>query len=104
MQEQQTITSSKVIGVSTPRIDGPLKTTGAAMYTSDHQFPDLVFAWPVTATVSSGTVQKINTSTAEKMAGVVAIYTHANIGRRDADTEDRSGRYGAVSASRQRPS
>ncbi len=79
-QEQQPVTQSKVIGISTPRIDGPLKTTGAAMYTSDHQFPDLVYAWPVTATVSSGIVQKIDVSVAEKMAGVLAIYTHSNIG------------------------
>src|SRR2546430_11268751 len=30
------ITDSKVIGVPTPRIDGPLKTTGAAMRSEEH--------------------------------------------------------------------
>jgi xanthine dehydrogenase YagR molybdenum-binding subunit len=83
MQEQTTsspVTKSEVIGKPTPRIDGPLKTTGSAMYSSDHQFPDLVYAWPTTATISSGKVTGIDTSTAEKMPGVIAIYTHENIG------------------------
>lgn len=82
-QQEQTpeqIRSSKVIGVPTPRIDGPKKTTGLAMYTSDHHFPGLVYAWPTTATVASGTVQKIDSSLAEKMPGVLAVYTHETLG------------------------
>lgn len=79
-QDVQPITESKIIGVGTPRVDGPLKTTGAAMYSSDFHFPDLVFAWPVTATIASGTVTTIDTFVAEKMPGVLAIYTHRNIG------------------------
>lgn len=74
------ITSSKVIGVATPRIDGPLKVSGGAMYSSDHHFPGMVYAWPVCATISSGTVSGLDTSAAEKMPGVVAIYHHGNIG------------------------
>ncbi len=83
MQETQTkekISQSKVVGVATPRIDGPLKATGTAMYTSDHNFPGLVYAWPTTATVSSGTVTNLDVSTAEKMPGVVAVYHQGNIG------------------------
>ncbi|HVG28069.1 MAG TPA: xanthine dehydrogenase family protein molybdopterin-binding subunit [Acidobacteriaceae bacterium] len=71
---------SKVFGVATPRIDGPVKTTGVAMYTSDHHFPGLVHAWPTTATIASGTVQTIDTAAAEKMPGVLAVYTHENLG------------------------
>ncbi len=69
MQQQtpQPITESKVIGVPTSRIDGPLKTTGSAMYSSDHHFENLVYAWPTTATISSGTISSIDTSVAEKM-------------------------------------
>ena len=84
MQQQpeiQPITSSNIVGKPTPRIDGPLKTTGAAMYSSDYHFPDLVYAWPVTATIASGTVTAIDTSKAEKMPGVLAIYTHENLGK-----------------------
>jgi xanthine dehydrogenase YagR molybdenum-binding subunit len=79
-QAQQPTAASKVIGVPTVRIDGPLKTTGKAMYSSDHHFPGLVHAWPVTATIASGMVTNIDISLAEKMPGFVAVYTHENIG------------------------
>src|SRR3954453_1816812 len=82
-QKKQTVEQihdSKVIGVATPRVDGPLKTTGSAMYASDHHFPGLVYAWPTTATIASGTVTRVDTAAAEKLPGVLAIYTHENIG------------------------
>ena len=79
-QAKEQIRESKVIGVATPRIDGPLKTTGKAMYSSDHHFPGLVYAWPSTSTIASGTIKSIDTSVAEKMPGVIAIYHHDNIG------------------------
>jgi xanthine dehydrogenase YagR molybdenum-binding subunit len=75
------LAQSKIIGVATPRIDGPLKTTGTAMYSSDHHFPGLVYAWPTTATIASGTITALDTSAAEKMPGVLAIYHHDNIGK-----------------------
>lgn len=76
----QPITESKVLGASTPRIDGPVKTTGKAMYSSDYNFPGLVYAWPVTATISSGSLVGIDTAGAKRMPGVLAIYTHEDIG------------------------
>jgi xanthine dehydrogenase YagR molybdenum-binding subunit len=70
-----------VIGKARPRVDGPLKVSGQAMYTSDHHFPDMLYAVPVCATIASGEVQKIDTSAAEKMPGVRAIFLRNNIGR-----------------------
>ncbi len=78
---QQQIKESKFIGVPTPRIDGPVKTTGRAMYSSDHNFPGLVYAWPATAPIASGTISRLDTSTAEKMPGVLAVYHHDNLGQ-----------------------
>jgi xanthine dehydrogenase YagR molybdenum-binding subunit len=75
------VTESKVIGVATPRIDGPLKVSGSAMYASDHHFPGLLYAWPVCATISSGTITNLNTAEAETMPGVVAVYHRENIGK-----------------------
>ena len=78
MQDSQTqspVRESKVIGVPTTRIDRPLKTTGTAKYSSDHHFPGLVHAWPVTATIASGTLTNIDASFAAKMPGVLAVYT-----------------------------
>jgi xanthine dehydrogenase YagR molybdenum-binding subunit len=74
------VRESKVIGVATPRIEGPLKTTGSAKYSSDFHFPDLLQAWPVCATIASGTIESIDTASVSRMPGVVAVYTHENIG------------------------
>ena len=41
-----------VIGKPQRRIDGPLKVSGTAMYTSDFHFPDLVYGVPVEAMVN----------------------------------------------------
>ena len=68
-----------VVGKPTNRIDGPLKVTGAAKYSSDHQFPGMVYAVPVGATISNGTVKSVDTSRAQKMPGVVAIYHKDNL-------------------------
>jgi xanthine dehydrogenase YagR molybdenum-binding subunit len=75
------ISQSKIIGVATRRIDGPQKVSGAAMYASDHHFPDLLYAWPVCATIAKGSITNLDTAAAEKMTGVVAVYHRANIGK-----------------------
>jgi xanthine dehydrogenase YagR molybdenum-binding subunit len=63
-----------------PRIDGPLKVSGTAVYTSDHNLAGMLYAVPVCATIAKGTITGIDTSRAEKMPGVKAIYHRANIG------------------------
>lgn len=68
-----------VVGKPTNRIDGPLKVTGAAKYASDHQFPGMVYAVAVGATISNGTIKSIDTSRAQKMPGVIAIYHKENL-------------------------
>ncbi|AEU37864.1 xanthine dehydrogenase family protein molybdopterin-binding subunit [Granulicella mallensis] len=75
------ITESKIIGVATRRVDGPLKVSGAAMYASDHHFPGLLYAWPVCATIAKGSIANLDSAQAEKMTGVVAVYHRANIGK-----------------------
>jgi xanthine dehydrogenase YagR molybdenum-binding subunit len=76
----ETVTESTIIGVATPRIDGPLKVSGVARYASDHFLPGLVYAWPVCATIANGRVARLDTSDAEKLTGVLAVYHRANIG------------------------
>ena len=71
---------SAIIGSHQPRIDGPMKTTGVARYAADFNFPGLVYAVPVCATVAAGTIRSIDTSAAEKMPGVLLILHHGNIG------------------------
>ena len=64
-----------------PRVDGPLKVTGAAMYSSDYNLPGMLYAVPVCATIPSGTITSLDSSMAEKMPGVKAVYSHANLGK-----------------------
>jgi xanthine dehydrogenase YagR molybdenum-binding subunit len=70
-----------IIGAPVPRIDGPLKVTGTAMYTSDFHFPGMVYAVPVCSTVAKGRITRLDPSEAEKMVGVVAILHRENIGK-----------------------
>src|SRR5437660_5292779 len=79
-----TITETAIttpIGRQTPRIDGPFKVSGTATYASDFNFPSLLYAVPVEATIANGKLQKLDTSEAEKMPGVRAILHRANIGK-----------------------
>src|SRR5919106_5973839 len=70
-----------VIGKPQPRIDGPLKVSGAASYASDFHFPGLLYAVPVEATIANGKIEKLDTAEAENMPGVRAIFHRANIGK-----------------------
>ena len=70
---------SAIIGADVPRIDGPLKTTGNARYASDYNFPGLVYAVPVRATIASGKILRIDSTAAEAMPGVLLVMHHGNI-------------------------
>ncbi|WP_050031006.1 molybdopterin cofactor-binding domain-containing protein [Verrucomicrobium sp. BvORR034] len=75
------LTSPKIVGKARPRVDGPLKVTGRAMYSSDHHFPGILYAVPVSATIADGKIEKFDTAAAEQMPGVRAIYHRENIGK-----------------------
>ena len=78
----------RVIGKARPRIDGPLKVTGTAKYTSDHSFPGMLYAVPVGATIASGTIQTIDTARARQMPGVRAVFKSGDLGKMSAITPD----------------
>ncbi|HXU21906.1 MAG TPA: xanthine dehydrogenase family protein molybdopterin-binding subunit [Verrucomicrobiae bacterium] len=69
------------IGRDTPRVDGLLKVSGQAQYTSDFHFPGMLYAVPIGATIANGKLVKLDTSAAEKMPGVRAILHRKNIGK-----------------------
>ena len=69
----------KVLGGKLPRIDGPLKVSGRATYTSDISLPGMLYAVPVRSTIASGRVVAIDDRVARKMLGVRAIYYRGNI-------------------------
>jgi xanthine dehydrogenase YagR molybdenum-binding subunit len=67
------------IGTAIPRIDGPLKVSGTATYTSDHNFPGMLYAVPVGSTIANGRIEKIDVTDAEKMTGVHKIFRRGNL-------------------------
>jgi xanthine dehydrogenase YagR molybdenum-binding subunit len=77
---QQSPTTSP-IGRATVRVDGPLKVTGLAPYTSDFHFPGMLYAVPVEATIANGRIEKLDAAAAEKMPGVRAVIHRGNIGQ-----------------------
>jgi xanthine dehydrogenase YagR molybdenum-binding subunit len=62
-----------IIGKPTARIDGRLKVTGAAKYTTDVRLPGMLFARMVRATKAHARILAIDTSAAERADGVRAI-------------------------------
>src|SRR5437867_2900202 len=80
MAVTQEIPTTSPIGRSTPRVDGPSKVSGKAQYTSDFHFPGMLYGVPVEATIANGRIVKLDTSAAEKMPGVRAIFHRENIG------------------------
>src|SRR5215472_2360818 len=72
--------AASIIGKATPRIDGPLKTTGAADYSADFHFDGMAHAVPVIASVGKGRITSLDASAAERMPGVLLVLHHGNIG------------------------
>lgn len=73
-------TPNSIIGKPTPRIDGPLKTTGTADYSADFHFDRMAHAMPVCATIGNGRITKLDVAAAEAMPGVLLVLHHGNIG------------------------
>ena len=73
-------TPDSIIGTPTPRIDGPLKTTGSAEYAADFHFEGMAHAVPVCASVGKGRITALDSAAAEKMPGVLMVLHHGNIG------------------------
>ncbi len=71
--------SPKVLGGKLPRIDGPLKVSGRAVYTSDISLAGMLYAIPVRSTVARGRIAQIDASVARKLPGVKAVYHRGNI-------------------------
>jgi xanthine dehydrogenase YagR molybdenum-binding subunit len=70
-----------VVGKARARVDGPLKVSGRAMYTSDFHFPGTLYAVPVGSTIANGEIASLDASAAESMPGVRAIFHRANLGK-----------------------
>jgi xanthine dehydrogenase YagR molybdenum-binding subunit len=70
--------SLKLIGTEVKRVDGRLKVTGKADYAADYSVPGMAWAFQVKSTIAKGRVTDVDLSKAQKLPGVVAIYTWKN--------------------------
>ncbi len=68
-----------VIGKSVNRIDGEVKVTGKAQYTSDLKFPNMLYGKLLTSPYAHARILSIDTSEAEKLPGVKAVITHRDV-------------------------
>lgn len=77
------IDQGRVVGRPTPRIDGPLKTTGTAPYAYEHHgaTADPAIGVVVGAGIAKGRVKSMNLTAARKAPGVLAIVTAKHAGR-----------------------
>ncbi|HEX5133754.1 MAG TPA: xanthine dehydrogenase family protein molybdopterin-binding subunit, partial [Thermoanaerobaculia bacterium] len=70
----------KLIGKRISRVDGPQKVTGRAKYTYDVRRPGMLFGKIVRCPHAHARVKTIDTTAAEKLAGVRAIERMAEPG------------------------
>jgi xanthine dehydrogenase YagR molybdenum-binding subunit len=77
------IDQGKVVGRPTPRIDGPLKTTGTAPYAYEHHdvAAEPAIGFVVGAGIAKGRIQSMDVAAARKAPGVLAIVTAKNAGK-----------------------
>jgi xanthine dehydrogenase YagR molybdenum-binding subunit len=76
------IDRGKVVGRPHPRIEGPLKTTGRAVYSYEHQevAPNPAYGYIVGSAIAKGRIAAIDPTDAKAAPGVLAIITADNAG------------------------
>jgi xanthine dehydrogenase YagR molybdenum-binding subunit len=66
-----------ILGTARTRVEGPNKVTGRALYASDRPGPEtMAHAALVTSTIARGRISGFDLGAAERVPGVLAIFTH----------------------------
>ena len=60
------------------RVDGRAKVTGGAQYAAEHELAGLTYGVLAGSNITKGTITAIDTKSAEKAPGVLAVITHLN--------------------------
>lgn len=76
-------TSGSILGNAVLRREDPTLITGAGKYFDDLRFDGMLHIHFVRSPIAHGTITSIDTSGAEGMPGVKAVYTNANVGLAD---------------------
>ena len=75
----QTRPALNVVGKPLPRPDAVAKVTGAAKYTDDYVFPNMLHACTLRAGIPHARIVRIDTRKAKALPGVVAVLTHEDV-------------------------
>lgn len=67
------------VGKPLPRPDAVAKVTGAAKYTDDYTFPNMLHARTLRAGIPHARIVRIDTSKARALPGVAAVLTHEDV-------------------------
>ena len=67
------------VGASVARYDGIDHVTARTRFVDDFRAPGMIWAKALRATVASGRILRLDTTRAERMPGVVAVITHADV-------------------------
>jgi xanthine dehydrogenase YagR molybdenum-binding subunit len=70
--------NTAVIGKPLDRIDGIAKVTGKATYAAEYQFQNLAYGVVIQSSIPNGQIKSFDSSAAEQIPGVVAVYSYAN--------------------------
>jgi xanthine dehydrogenase YagR molybdenum-binding subunit len=62
-------------GLNRDRFDAKLKVTGQALYTGDHDVPDLAFSYLIQSSIARGQIRAFDLSAAQESPGVIRIFT-----------------------------
>ncbi|OXA86907.1 xanthine dehydrogenase family protein molybdopterin-binding subunit [Flavobacterium hercynium] len=60
------------------RLEGHQKVTGSAKYAGEYEAEDLLYGYVVNSTITKGKIISIDKSEANKLEGIVEIFTHEN--------------------------
>ncbi len=78
------------VGMSLPRQDGPDKVTGRTRYAGDQVAAGMLYARLVLSPYAHARILHIDTSAAQSMPGVVAVFTAATLGMAQGDSLSRA--------------
>jgi xanthine dehydrogenase YagR molybdenum-binding subunit len=67
-----------LIGAPVDRLGGVAKVTGTACYAADVKLPGQLYALSLRSPIAAGAISQIDTSAAEAVPTVAAVYTHRN--------------------------
>ena len=79
--------AEKSVGAPVDRIEGREKVEGSAKYAAEYEREGVAYAHVVQSTVAAGRVRGIDAAEALSLPGVLAVLTHDNAPRVDAEGE-----------------